>query len=642
MNLIRFSHATLQYRRLSGLLIALLITSSVHAQLSLPDSLYTLLKTTRLQSPSEQRQNKILELFFELTTHRQPQDKHKWIDSLYYASQHPFSRYGQLLCRLHQADSLAQSGSFKQGYSQLLSVTQALERLHKVNYAAMGYLRMGAIVGKMHQTKRHRAETIYYYRRAVELTRQGQELMHMVRAMSYIGDFYLEQKNYKAVITSQQEAEQLILADKEGRAVRQYWAILANMGAAYLGLNKEAEANTYFAKAMQYVGITRASQKIYLAQGIYSILSEHYRKKKQYALAHQSLHKSQQYLDTLKGTVSPADAGKLQTDLYLALYNLHKEQANYQQALRYHELAQQQRNKWITDELDKEYEVLQQQYQTEQEKLKTISLQKAILQRESQQEQQFNQFLIALIVLLLITMGLVYRSLKAKAQSQLALSQLKQQTNRQVLAAQDAERQRIAADLHDDLGGVIATINHQITKSLQADSLQELQRNLATIKPVAAQAGDKIRSIAHNLMPPDFERIGLVESVQQLVASLNDARFQLAVFGAPRRLSPDFELNIYRILSELIHNVQKHAQASHVQVQLLFHTDSLTLLVEDDGIGNRLANNHREQTGIGLKNISSRVNYLNAHWQTDASEQGTTTLVEIPYEFLSGKYTHRR
>lgn len=243
-----------------------------------------------------------------------------------------------------------------------------------------------------------------------------------------------------------------------------------------------------------------------------------------------------------------------------------------------------------------------------------------------------------LFEIIMLGVGTIGQLIREREATLIQLSQVK----KALITAQDTERQRIAADLHDDLGGVIATINHQLTQSLQAGSFQELQQKVAQIKPIAAQVGDKIRSIAHNLMPPDFERIGLVESVQQLVSSLNDTRFQLAIFGEPKRLAPEIELNAYRIVSELIHNVQKHARASHVKVQLLFHTDSLSLVVEDDGIGNRLTKNNTEQTGIGLKNISSRANYLNARWQTDASEQGTTTLVEIPYEFVSGKYTHRR
>jgi ligand-binding sensor domain-containing protein/signal transduction histidine kinase len=215
------------------------------------------------------------------------------------------------------------------------------------------------------------------------------------------------------------------------------------------------------------------------------------------------------------------------------------------------------------------------------------------------------------------------------------LTKLRQQRNemKRVLQTQESERQRIAADLHDDLGGVIATINHQLTQSLTTTSLTELQQELQQIRQVTSQAGDKVRSIAHNLMPPDFQRLGLVASVQQLISSLNDPRFQCVVFGEPKRLPADIELNAYRILSELIHNVQKHAQAQQVLVQLLFHPDRLSLVVEDNGVGSELIKNGGNQAGIGLKNISSRVNYLTASWHTDTSEQGTTTIVEIPYGF---------
>ncbi len=223
------------------------------------------------------------------------------------------------------------------------------------------------------------------------------------------------------------------------------------------------------------------------------------------------------------------------------------------------------------------------------------------------------------------------------------LTKLRQQRNemKRVLQTQDSERQRMAADLHDDLGGVIATINHQLTQSLTTTSLAELRQKLQQISQVTAQAGDKVRSIAHNLMPPDFQRLGLVGSVQQLVSALNDPRFQCVIFGEPKRLTADIELNAYRILSELIHNARKHAQAQHVLVQILFHPDHLSLVVEDNGVGRGLPKDESDQAGIGLKNISSRVNYLNASWHTDTGEQGTTTIVEIPYGFEPRFYPYR-
>ncbi|GAB3946587.1 hypothetical protein GCM10028805_17350 [Spirosoma harenae] len=233
-----------------------------------------------------------------------------------------------------------------------------------------------------------------------------------------------------------------------------------------------------------------------------------------------------------------------------------------------------------------------------------------------------------LFEIIVLGIGVINQLVRDREATLIQLSQVK----KALLNAQDSERQRIAADLHDDLGGLIATLTHQLTQSLSVNTLSELKQQVSQIKDLSAQAGDKIRTIAHNLMPPDFERLGLVYSIQQLVYSLNDAHIQCVVYGEPRRLAPDVELNAYRILSELIHNVQKHAQAQHISVQLLFHDDSLSLVVEDDGVGGYGESADGLQTGIGLKNISSRVKYLHASWQTDATGQGTTTLVEIPYE----------
>ena len=94
------------------------------------------------------------------------------------------------------------------------------------------------------------------------------------------------------------------------------------------------------------------------------------------------------------------------------------------------------------------------------------------------------------------------------------------------------------------------------------------------------------------------------------------------------RLNNQIELQLYRIVQEFVSNVLKHSRASKIVIQLTRHNGTLTLMVEDNGIGFRADDTYK---GMGLKNIQSRVAALEGSWNTDSVlGHGTTNIIEIP------------
>ena len=97
------------------------------------------------------------------------------------------------------------------------------------------------------------------------------------------------------------------------------------------------------------------------------------------------------------------------------------------------------------------------------------------------------------------------------------------------------------------------------------------------------------------------------------------------------RLNGEIELNLYRIVQELVSNVLKHAEASEIIVQINRHSNELTLTVEDDGIGFNLSKARNTGSGVGLKNIESRVSKMEGELHIDTGkDNGTTVTAEIP------------
>jgi signal transduction histidine kinase len=182
-----------------------------------------------------------------------------------------------------------------------------------------------------------------------------------------------------------------------------------------------------------------------------------------------------------------------------------------------------------------------------------------------------------------------------------------------MLQGQEAERGRLAKDLHDGLGGMLSGIKL---------SLSQVQSNALLPAPYAAgfalalQQLDatigELRRVAHSMMPQGLVRYGLAPALRDFCGSFEGSapfRLTLQTFGLENRLAPDEELILYRIVQELLNNVVKHAAATEVLVQLIRTADVVTLAVEDNGAGFDAT---RSRPGMGLGNIRSRADHLGA------------------------------
>jgi len=233
--------------------------------------------------------------------------------------------------------------------------------------------------------------------------------------------------------------------------------------------------------------------------------------------------------------------------------------------------------------------------------------------------------------------GIGYKLIKEHAQSILNLAIAQRQQTEAILQAQEFERQRIAADLHDDLGGTLATIRRRIDGIRQNLQDPKAAEELELLDPLIQKSGDDLRRISHNLMPPEFEHLGLVNALRQFVQAIpqQPTHFEFLMAGKERKLPTGIELNLYRIVSELVHNILKHAEATKAAVQLIYYDDLLSITVGDNGVGDRLITKSRESSGkspgIGLKNNKLRAEYIGAHLRIETGIGGTMVILEIPY-----------
>ena len=201
------------------------------------------------------------------------------------------------------------------------------------------------------------------------------------------------------------------------------------------------------------------------------------------------------------------------------------------------------------------------------------------------------------------------------------------------LDSQERERTRIARDLHDGLGSLMSGISAQVENLLFKDPANS---HYTSLKELVKETATELRRTSYELMPATLLRMGLDPAIRDLCFNLlvkNGIEPRLELEADVTHLSSDQQLIVYRILQELLHNIVKHAAATHVLVQLNSFDDEMTLVVEDDGKGFLVDNS--TSYGIGLGSIKSRVDLLGGFLDI-ASSPGEGTTVTINFQIQNG------
>lgn len=199
-----------------------------------------------------------------------------------------------------------------------------------------------------------------------------------------------------------------------------------------------------------------------------------------------------------------------------------------------------------------------------------------------------------------------------------------------MIEGQEKERQRIANDLHDDLGGLMATVK------LHFNALKEKQTPELYTKTneLIDEAYNKVRTVAHAKNSGVIAKQGLLKAINEMahnVSASNKIIIDVIDHGLENRLENSLELTIFRIVQELITNVIKHANATEVTIHITNHDDSLNIMVEDNGKGFNPSQITKTNKGMGISSIDKRVEHLNGTMTIESDKnQGTTIIIDIP------------
>ena len=207
--------------------------------------------------------------------------------------------------------------------------------------------------------------------------------------------------------------------------------------------------------------------------------------------------------------------------------------------------------------------------------------------------------------------------------------------SRQLIESQEAERKRIAVELHDGLGQSLVIIKNRAMLGLKkGDDKERVARELGSISESASQALEEVREITNNLRPQLLDRLGLTRAIQSMlkkVAGVVEIESDIDLIDG--LFTENEEISIYRIVQESVNNIIKHSNASNASVSITRDGSNVAIKIQDNGRGFDFVNANAERHKLGLVGLNERAQLLKGEILIESRPgEGTTIRVMIPIE----------
>ncbi len=404
--------------------------------------------------------------------------------------------------------------------------------------------------------------------------------------------------------------------------------LLSKAGATYLHHGIPDSAVYYLERRLALVGA-----------------GEHFREFDVYSnlgVSYHLLKRNKKALHYMKQALAVAEAtGKRNLNLATTWYNLADiliSMGRYKEATQYLLPYADLRDSLLNAQRNEAFDMLDVKYRTA-EKDKKIVMQELQLAREQRKAVRQNLWVGGIItgLVFIIAFGFIfYRSKQRNQQNELLL--LQQQKEMSLLKAgmkgEEKERTRIAYELHDGIGGMLAAIKMNFGAVQERYQALYGLEELTPIMHMVEDTTDELRKTVQNLIPGVLLKHSLGEALRIYCSNINATgklKISLQLYGSLHHLSKDFELMLYRIVQELIQNIIKHAQATQAVVELEHNDGRFSIFVEDNGIG--FDTTVPRKGGFGLENLRYRVQALQGYIAVEsAKDRGTTVNITFDDE----------
>lgn len=326
--------------------------------------------------------------------------------------------------------------------------------------------------------------------------------------------------------------------------------------------------------------------------------------------------------------------------IYKQLSGLNEEMGNPEGALTWEKKYSKLNDSLSTENTKLEINKLETKYNTaeKERKIANLDAEKAQKQLEINQKNQYlwllgfaSVFLMILVIFIYFYTKKLAKQRKINLQQKLKEIQQKEELNitKAILESEERERERIAKDLHDGLGGMLAgvKINFSTWSSTHLSTNdQEFNKILGQLDNSVSE----LRHVARNLMPESLLNFGLETALHDLCEFYirKDLSIDFQAINIEKNIPLTIQLNIYRIAQELLANAVKHSQASSILLQCSQSEENFFITIEDNGKGFE-KDIEKTTKSMGLRNLKNRVNYLKGKMEINSDHEGTTINIEL-------------
>jgi len=271
--------------------------------------------------------------------------------------------------------------------------------------------------------------------------------------------------------------------------------------------------------------------------------------------------------------------------------------------------------------------------------LDDVNQQVSKLQQEIDQHISRTQQIVLSVALgsifILFVIGLIF-TLRQKQRSDIKINELGQR----IISLQEEERRHISRELHDGIVQMLVSIKYSIeaTGIFLSQLNQEKPKSQLAAEKNLSTAIQEIRRISHHLHPRILDELGLSAAMDALsseFSELTGIRVQVITPKLKKLLPDNISTTLYRVVQESLTNIQKHAKASNVVIELAINQAWLTLTICDNGKGFDTSASIQNQAnidefGIGLRNLAERIEYHSGVFKVISTEKGTRVTAKIP------------
>jgi len=504
-------------------------------------------------------------------------------------------------------------GNYKKSlneYYKILNIYQKLKDSVSIGFTLNS-------IGIVYKNLNKYPQAIQSFDKAVSIHKAQNDLPNLANVYNSLGSVYAEQKQYDKAIDCFYKTLEIDkrLHNNLGIAIN-----YKDIGTLLLEKKQYKKALLYFTKSYKIITSNGFDAE---KAAILGKIGATYTALKKYGKAKEFLTKS---------FTAKIPSKRVYKDLHYHLYNLYYQTNNYKKALEHYKEYTNYKDSLLNKTNLKNINRLQIQFETQKKDNEIIKQQLQLEQKNQEIQKKKNQtyLLMGLAGFFLIStifLWSIFKQRQKRKNQEIAMlkREHKIKSLELLIEGEENERLRIAKELHDGVNGDLSAIKYKLT-SMQNENNKTIDEAVKMIDNSCKQ----VRAISHNLVPPSLKNFNVVEATEifcQNMNALHKPHITFQHIGGIPKINKKAKINIFRIIQELITNGIKHANATEIDVQLSCRDHHIQITVEDNGKGFDTSN--KKNNGIGLQNIQSRIEYLQANIDVISNNKGTSYTIEI-------------